>query len=287
MAILLRIIFSVLAGLLGAHAAAATEQEIDIPLVAKSVPGESHSRLVATEYRPDGPGPFPLAVINHGSPRNARDRANTTGQKYRAQSEALVARGFVVINPVRRGYGKSDGPWAEDYHSCSNPSYYEAGLESAADIAAALDYAKTRPYIDAMHTVLIGKSAGGFGVLALASRHPPGVIGVINFAGGRGSQGPNNVCNEGRLVDAFSRYAATTQVPMLWFYAENDLFFGPALANRMADAYRSKGVDVNYIAVPPYGRDGHAFFDNARNLDAWIGKVDAFLEKIGLRQAMK
>lgn len=263
-----------------AQAAAISESEVTIPVAVKGLFGESRANLAATEYRPEGDGPFPLIVINHGSPRSAADRARTTG-KYRAQSEALAARGFVVINPVRRGYGKSDGPWAEDYFSCANPAYVEAGLETAKDIAAAIDYARTRPYIDAGRIVLIGKSAGGFGVLALASQNPPGVVGAINFAGGRGSRGPNEVCNENRLVDAFARYAGTTKAPMLWFYAENDLYFGPALVARMANAYRSKGVDLHYVALPAHGKDGHAFFDDRRNVDAWIDTVEAFLKKTG------
>jgi dienelactone hydrolase len=270
--------------LLGAQAFALTEQEIEIPMSSSGLFGSVQHTLAATEYRPAGTGPFPLILINHGSPRSAADRVNTTG-KYAAQSRALAAQGFVVINPVRRGYGKTGGAWAEDYFSCSNPSYYEAGLETAKDIAAALDYARTIPYVDAGRVVLIGQSAGGFGVLALASRHPAGVLGVVNFAGGRGSRGPNDVCGEDRLTEAFSRYAATTTVPMLWFYSENDLFFGPALAARLAASYRSQGVDVHYIVAPAHGSDGHTFFSDKKNVSAWIGDVLVFMKKTGAMQS--
>lgn len=268
-----------------AHAAT-IEQDIEIPMTVKGIFGESHIKLAATEYRPDGTGPFPLVLINHGSPRSAADRVKTTG-KYKAQSEAFAARGFVVINPVRRGYGKSEGSWAENYFSCTNPSYYEAGIETAKDIAAAIDYAKTKSYIDTKRIVLVGQSAGGFGILALASQQPDGVVGVINFAGGRGSRAPGEVCNEGRLVEAMGRYAGTTKVPMLWFYAENDMYFGPALARRMADAYQKSGVDMKFVAMPPYGNDGHGFFGAARNVEAWAGEVDVFMAKIGLSQGTK
>lgn len=261
--------------------AAANELAISIPVAVGNPLHQATLRLAATEFRPDGPGPFPLAIINHGSPRLPADRANTTG-RYQAQSAALVTRGFVVINPVRRGYGKSEGSWAEGYSGCNNPAYYEAGLETARDIAATIDYAKTQPHIDASRILMIGKSAGGFGALALASQQPAGVRGVVNFAGGRGSMRPNEVCNEGRLLDAFARYASTTSVPMLWLYAENDQFFGPVLASRMLQAYRSSKVDVSFVALPPFGKDGHAFFDNARNIDAWAAQLDPFLQKIGL-----
>lgn len=188
---------------------------------------------------------------------------------------------------MRRGYGKSEGSWAEDYFSCTNPSYYEAGLETAKDIAAAVDYAKTKPYIDTTHIVLVCQSAGGFGILALASQQPAGIVGVVNFAGGRGSRAPGEVCNEGRLVEAMRRYAGTTQVPMLWFYAENDMYFGPTLARRMADAYQQAGVDLKFIALPPFGKDGHGFFAAARNVNTWASEVDAFMKKIGIAQGTK
>ena len=264
-------------------ASALTVQEVDIPMAVKGLFGESRLKLAATEYRPDGNGPFPLVVINHGSPRTPAERTGMTA-KYRAQSMAFVARGFVVLNPLRRGYGKSDGPWAEDYDSCNRPKYYEAGLESARDIAATIDYAKTRSYVDPHRIVLVGQSAGGFAALALASENPDGVLGVINFAGGRGSRGPNNVCNSNRLVNAFTRYAATTKVPMLWFYAENDLYFGPALAQRFAQAYRNQNRNLRFVALPANGEDGHLFFSAASNVDAWTGEVDAFMNQIGAVQ---
>lgn len=264
-------------------AGAVTAQDIEFSMSVRKFFGESRARITATEYRPDGEGPFPLVLINHGSPRSPAERPSFTA-KYKAQSEAFAAKGFVVINPVRRGYGKSDGPWAEDFFSCTNPSYYEAGLETAKDIAAAIDYAKTRPYIDSKRIVLVGQSAGGFGVLALASQQPEGVLGVVNFAGGRGSRGPNEVCNADQLVDAFARYAGTTRVPMLWFYAENDGYFGPKLAQRLYKAYRGKGVDVDFHVLPPFGKDGHAYFSAARNIGEWMAEFDTFFSKIQARQ---
>jgi dienelactone hydrolase len=135
--------------------------------------------------------------------------------------------------------------------------------------------------------VLLGKSAGGFGVLALSSLNPAGVVGTINFAGGRGSRGPDDVCNEAKLVDAFGRYASTTRVPMLWVYSENDHFFGPALAGRLLAAYKAQGVDVRFEGVPPYGNDGHAFFEGRANVATWVPMVDRFLAKLGLPQHLQ
>lgn len=271
---------------LGAQAQDVARRDIEIPMAVKGFFGESRLKLAATEYKPAGDGPFPVLVINHGTPRSPSDFAKMQ-DRYARQAELFARHGFLVINPMRRGYGKSDGPWAENYFSCSKPDYVQAGLESAKDISAALDYARALPYADAQHIVLLGKSAGGFGVLALSSLNPAGVIGTINFAGGRGSRGPDDVCNEASLVDAFGRYASTTKVPMLWVYSENDHFFGPALAGRLLAAYQAKGVDVRFEGVPPYGDDGHSFFEGRGNAAIWVPMVDQFLAKLGLPQRLQ
>lgn len=258
-------------------------RDIKIPMSVRGLFGESQVVLAATEYKPDGDGPFPLMLINHGAPRSSADIPKMKAQ-FVWQAQLFARRGFVVINALRRGYGDSDGPWAENYFNCANPDYIGAGLQSAKDINAALEYGRALPYIDTKHIVLVGQSAGGFGVLALSSQNPAGVVGTISFAGGRGSRGPDEVCADSKLVEAFGHYASTTHVPMLWYYAENDHFFGPALARRLADAYRAKGVDLDLEIVPPYGDDGHGFFRGRENVRIWAPTMDAFLRKVGLSE---
>lgn len=261
-------------------AAAQTVKEIFIPMKVAGPINDQSVSLYATEYRPEGEGPFPLAVINHGLPRSPADRLEVTGQ-YREQSLEFVRRGFIVINPVRRGYGKTGGIFAEGDYNCAAPHYYETGLETAKDILATIEYARTRDDIDANRILLVGQSAGGFGALAAASIPIPGLIGVVSFAGGRGSRGPNNVCAEDRLVDAIARYATTTQAPTLWIYAENDSYFGPSLVRRLVEAYRNRGAKVDYQPQGPSGNDGHSFFSASRNISLWSKIVDKFLTSTG------
>ncbi|NWB96163.1 dienelactone hydrolase family protein [Pseudomonas gingeri] len=261
--------------------AAITEREVTIPVTVKGFFGDSQQNMVATEFRPEGPGPFPLLVLNHGTPRSKADNARMK-DGFKPQARLFAQRGFVVINPLRLGFGKSDGVAGDSYGNCHNPSYFEAGLETARDIAAAVTYARSKPYIDTTRIVLVGQSGGGFGVLALASLNQPGVIGVINFAGGRGSRGPDEVCDESKLVETFDRYAKTTHVPMLWFYSENDHFFYAALARKLYGAYQHEGVDVRFIVAPPYRNDGHGFFHHVENAPVWMREVEPFLQKIGL-----
>ena len=92
--------------------------------------------------------------------------------------------GFAVVIPMRRGYGHSEGNYAEAEGPCENADFYAAGRESARDLRATVEYVAALPGIDPERLVLVGHSTGGFASLILASQGLPGVRGVINFAGG-------------------------------------------------------------------------------------------------------
>ena len=73
-------------------------------------------------------------------------------------------------------------------------------------------------------------------------------------------------------------FGKRSRIPMLWVYAENDHFFGPALAQQLKDAFTEGGGDVEFIAAPAFGRDGHRLFSMA-GIPLWSGFVDAFLRR--------
>ena len=227
-------------------------------------------------YKPDGTGPFPLLVLSHGSPRNAEERKSYGGKTLQAQAEAYATNGVAVAVPIRRGYG-GNGKWEEGFGACEHPDYYDAGLAGADDIDAAIAAFLKRPDIDASRVVLMGVSAGGWASLAAATKGD--VLGVVNFAGGRGSSAPDTVCNEDDLIYAAGRYGAESRhLPELWIYSQNDHFFGPSLAHRLFDAFTTAGGKATFMAAPAYGDDGHKYFDD---VNAWKPTVDGFLRQIG------
>ncbi len=98
----------------------------------------------------------------------------------------------------------------------------------------------------------MSRTRGGWGVLALASRHPRTLTAAINFAGGRGGRmddKPNNNCARDRLVNVAHEFGRTARTPTLWLYSENDSYFAPTLAQRMVDAFRSGGGKAEYHAL--------------------------------------
>ena len=248
-----------------------------------SVPVKSGQGAVAIEvtlYEPEGEGPFPVAVLSHGSPRSAAERRTMGRVRFETQSREFLARGFAVAVPTRRGYGHSGGGWAEGYGSCADPDYARAGIESARDLRAAIEALKAQPRVDTRRVLLVGHSAGGWASIAAASGELPGLKAVINFAGGRGSHAPHLVCNAERLVEAASLYGRTSTVPQLWIYAANDTFFGPDLARRMHEAFVAAGGRANLKALPAFGTDGHAFF--SQGTPQWTPIVADFLSEAGL-----
>ena len=260
-----------------AQAAKLHESVIRVPVVA----GAEQSSIDVTVFRPRGEGPFPVVVLSHGSPRSEHDRRSGGRQRLVAQSERFVAMGFAVLVPTRRGYGESGGAWAEAYGRCDNPDYYRAGLETARDLRAAIEGVRGEPWADLRRIVLAGQSAGGFGSVAAASTPLEGLRGVVNFAGGRGSRGPDDVCGEAQLVEAMARYGKGAHVPQLWIYSRNDRFFGPDLARRMHAAYQAAGGSAQFVEAPAAGLDGHGYF--ATSMDDWSPRVEAFLARIGAK----
>ena len=257
-----------------AHAAL-EESVIRAPVVA----GLEQAYIDVTVFKPQGAGPFPIVVLSHGSPRSAEDRRREGRQRLASQSARFLAMGYAVLVPTRRGYGESGGSWAEAYGTCRDPDYYAAGLETARDLRAAVDAVRGTSWADTRRVVLAGQSAGGFGSVAAASQKFDGLVAVVNFAGGRGSQGPDEVCGEARLVEAMGRYGRGSRVPELWIYSANDRFFGPGLARRMHQAFVGAGGEAEFVEAPALGHDGHGYF--ARAMDDWSPRVAAFLERVG------
>ncbi|WP_042696217.1 CocE/NonD family hydrolase [Azospirillum sp. B506] len=254
-----------------------TQAALSIPA---HFPDGSTATLEAMLLRPDGPGPYPVAILSHGTPRDAAERAQMTPLRYLPEAREFARRGWAVVAVMRRGYGGSDGPYSETTGSCNNPDYLRSARQSAEDLRQAIRYVSGQPFADASRILAVGVSAGGLASIALSADPPPGLKAVISFAGGRGSVADNQVCQEDRLIGAFGTMGRTSRVPSLWIYAENDLFFGPDLARRLWQAFTQAGGRAEFIAAPPDGKDGHFFFSAA--IAQWTPMVDGFLAKNGL-----
>ncbi|MBP2232855.1 dienelactone hydrolase [Azospirillum agricola] len=260
-----------------ARAEELTQTELRIPATYGA--GEALT-LEGLLIRPAGPGPFPIAIMTHGSPRDAAERAKMTPLRLAPQAREFARRGWATLVVMRRGYGGSDGPLAEGSGACNNPDYRQSGERGADDLRQAIRFMARQPFADASRVISVGVSAGGFASLALAAAPPPGLAAAISFAGGRGSRADDDVCSPDRLVETFGAFGRTSRVPTLWIYAENDLFFGPALARRLFGAFTQAGGRAEFVQAPANGKDGHFLFSAAVPL--WTPMVDRFLAAHGL-----
>ena len=249
--------------------------KIPVTIVGSSSP--STIELEAIVVRPDDRQPHPLALLNHGSPRNASDRSTMTPYSMWAQAVAFARRGWVAVAFMRRGFGRSGGEWAENYGSCANPDYAKAGQAAASDIAAVAKFMAGEPYVSKGKWISVGHSAGAFATVALTADPPHELAAAIAFAPGRGSTAPDQVCGEAQLVSAFAQYGKTSRVPLLWVSAENDHFFGPRLVSKLSGAFSKAGGKVTLVNTPPFGNDGHQLFDTASGIPVWSPIVDRFL----------
>jgi len=262
---------------------------VDIPLGADNkqiwwVPIETEaeqSLLETTVYRPSGPGPFPLVTINHGKPRPGSTDPQAMHPSYGAAAHWFVERGFAVAVPMRRGYGLSSGPISDTAGPCGDRDYFATALKTAADMAGAIAYLRNQRFVDRNRVIVVGHSYGGLGALGVAYDKSQGVIGVINFAGGAGSNRPGEICSgRERLIAAVGRLGEGNLLPQIWLYAANDHYFEPSLAHAMFEAYRAGSrAPVSFVDLPMFGDDGHLTFSRG-DPAIWTAPVDRYLANL-------
>src|SRR5208282_5121045 len=146
-------------------------QELRIPLK-----GAGSKGLDALMVRPNEPGPHPLALLTHGTPREAKDRSSMTPFGLQPQAMEFARRGWTVVIVLRQGFGDSGGGYDEESHSCANPDYVGATKESTVDLRAAITYLSTLPEVDASRIIGVGISTGGLAMVALTDNPPPGLV---------------------------------------------------------------------------------------------------------------
>jgi dienelactone hydrolase len=258
--------------LLASQAVRAADMRDTVVKVSKST-GLLDVELSVRMYVPAGNGPFPLVVINHGkAPGNAalqEDRA------FYFQSREFVKRGYAVVVPTRQGFGSSGGTYREA--ACN---IAETGELQADDIDVTIQYAKTLPYIDGSRIVVIGQSEGGLATMALGERNIPGVLGLIDMAGGL----RKNHCEgwQSANVAAYAKYGATAHAPALFMYGDNDSYWGTDLPRQIYDAYVHAGGRATWVDYGVFESDSHSTFSRRTGMPLWMPAYQQFFVSLGL-----
>lgn len=236
--------------------------------------------LEMVTFKPNGSGPFPTLVFNHGSTGTGNDPSVFTST---VTSPALAKhfndRGWMVVFPQRRGRGKSGGLYDEGFEPdrsrySDDPQYALQGFERAlVDVTCVVEHLLARPDVDREHLLIGGHSRGGFLALAFAGARPEVFTGVLNFVGGWvDGNGPASEM----INPMIARRGATFAGPSIWLYAENDPCYSVAHSRRSFDAFVGAGGQGEFHVLKTHpGQDGHHILPLT---DLWGPLTDPLLE---------
>jgi dienelactone hydrolase len=246
-------------------------------------------KIEAYFYKPQGAGPFPLVIYNHGS-RSGQEHVEIP---FRFIAAILVPQGYAVLVPERRGYGESDGPtYDEEVQGDRGERMMKRFREEASDMLAGLDYLKQHEreavstieragktsaadMIDLKRVALMGWSHGGVvSLLAASERHE--FVALVDQAGGALTWNSSPTLQR-ELPAAASRI----KVPALCMDAENDATTNAV--KTVGEAIKNSGEWEKTIIYPPFTptsnpsniAPGHLIF--AQGVSIWQNDLLTFL----------
>ncbi len=230
--------------------------------------------LQVTLFTPSGPGPFPLALVNHGATNVS---AANRGERYRFTVLAyyFLSRGYAVAMPMMRGFAGSGG--MIPHAGCDLAAVADA---DARDIRAVAEALARRPGIDASRTVVAGQSFGAWNTLGVGASPPAGARALVSF--NAAIRTSDCQAQDSSMAAAAGQLAARTVLPSLWFYGDNDTVMPIATWRAVYDRYKAGSARAELVAFGPYGSDSHQLLSDPGSLPFWAPKLDAFLARAGL-----
>jgi dienelactone hydrolase len=230
--------------------------------------------LEVTLYKPDGAGPFPVLVINHG--KAAMNNRLQPRSRYATVAREFLRRGYAVVIPMRQGFSNSGG--AAVGEGCNITGNGEA---QATDLISITRWIKAQAWADGERMLMMGQSHGGLATLAYAQSPDPGYKLFVNFAGGL--MWTSGSCQwQENLRKAFASYGERTKAPSIWFYGENDSLFPPSVVQPAYQAYVAAGGKAELVAYGAFQADAHGMFGSIDGLSIWLDKVHAKMQANGL-----
>src|SRR6202162_4466342 len=216
--------------------------------------------LHAVVWRPQGRGPFPAILLNHGSGRS-REELERLG-RYERNAETLgpvfARHGYVFLYLFRHGVGPStdQGSNAADLMNSEFAAHGQQACNALqlqllenrdmADALSGLKFLRALPCADAGDVAVIGHSFGGSLTVLLAEREP-NLRAVVIFSGA-GYSFDRSPELRARLLSAIDHIAA----PVFFIHAENDYSLS---SGKVLDARRQRiGKPHRLKIYPPIGQ---------------------------------
>lgn len=240
--------------------------------------------------RPQGDGPFPLAVLPHGHEQRGHDTyAGVAGDSEHramriAELDADVAvqaarRGFVAIAPNTRGFEPN---WIPDLNERHGGQHCRSQLlhalvagrtvigERCWDLERIIDWASTLPEVDASRVLMMGNSGGGVATTYAAACDPRVICAVAScsFAPIVGANGLLHHC-DCNAVPGILRFGDLPDVAgliaprhLLFVHGREDPLFPIPEVERAVAGVRAiyEAADASDRLDHRWGPAGHRFY---------------------------
>jgi dienelactone hydrolase len=211
-------------------------------------------------YKPEGTGPFPAVIYNHGSAAGMLSK-----EAFDALGPVFVAHGWVFFGPYRRGQGLSASAGAyigDQIEAAKKTGGLAAGAAAMIRLLetdhlngqlAALAWLRKQPFVRADHIAVAGNSFGGIETV-LGAEKGDYCAAVASAAGAQSwAAAPE-------LHSVMTRAVRNANIPIFFFQAANDYNLAPSktLAAAMKEANKRYELKI-YPAYGGSSQDGHAF----------------------------
>jgi carboxymethylenebutenolidase len=234
--------------------------------------------LQGVVFKPEGTGPFPAVVYNHGSAPGMLSK-----DAFEALGPVFAAHGWVFFGPYRRGQGlsASAGPYIGDEIAAAEK---KGGITAGAaalvrlletdhlqDQLAALAWLRTQRFVRPDRIAVAGNSFGGIETVLGAERGS--YCAAIDSAGGAQSW-----AHAPELQSLMIRAVRNSTVPIFFFQAANDYDLSPS--KTLSEAMKEAGKTFEVKIYPAYGKsvqEGHAF--GYFGSSVWANAVFQFLDQ--------
>ncbi|MGH9702204.1 MAG: alpha/beta hydrolase family protein [Candidatus Acidiferrales bacterium] len=229
-------------------------------------------------YKPQGAGPFPAVVYNHGSAPGMLSE-----QAFQALGPLFVNHGWVFFGPYRRGQGLSAaaGPYiGTEISTAVKTGGMRAGAATMVrlletdhlnDQIAALAWLRKQDFVLPKRVAVAGNSFGGIEVVLGAEK--ANYCAAIDSAGGAQSW-----AEAPEIQAAMKRAVRNSNAPIFFFQAENDYDLSPS--RTLSEEMKNAGKLFQLKMYPRFGdsvQDGHNFGYFGGSV--WGDDVFRFLEE--------
>jgi carboxymethylenebutenolidase len=232
--------------------------------------------LFGVLYKPQGRGPFPVLIWNHGS-----EKAPGAGPQFDSVASIFVPAGYVVFAPVRRGHGYSNGRYivdviqetlaAEGVEAANRMAVHVLETEQLDDQLAGLAYVKKLAFVDPSRIAVAGCSFGGIQTLLGAERNLA-YKAAISISPAALSWNGNSFLQK-RLIQSLQGI----NIPVLLLQPARDASLEPSRVLGAEAARLGKLLTTKvYPDTGPEDERGHCF-GGAKGMHVWAEDAKAFL----------